>query len=291
MDILENVIHSGFIERELKFGELYRYLDKYKNNDAETLHVFDTKRNDRIQENHTIWVFWKQGMENAPNLVQKCYESVCRNKPQDFEIVLLNEKNLNDYINLPDYIWDKYDKGYITTTHLSDMIRLELLCTYGGCWIDATVFCSSMIPRYMLTGDMFVFQLPTVLSDPVVKLSSWWMASDRSNKLIYLTRQMIYEYWKQETDIRDYFLLHIIMSKLIDEDLKCKSIFARIPYFNSGNAHVLQRKLGAEYDEEEWRIIRDGSCIHKLTYKYKYLQGDIYNYYTALVTDRLQVSR
>lgn len=287
MDIFEKFIHRDFIERELEFSELYKYLDRYRSSVAEVFWDDGIKRNEDIKLNRTIWLFWKQGLENAPKLVEKCYESICRNKPVDFEIVLLSDKNLSEYIHLPDYILDKYEKGYITTTHLSDIIRLELLCMYGGCWIDATVFCSDTIPMYMLTGDMFVFKLPSVLNVSVVEMSSWWIFSDKENKLIHLTRQMLYEYWKQERDIRNYFLLHIIMSKLINENLDCRDIFQRIPYFNSGNAHVLQGKLEAEYAEEEWQIIRSISCVHKLTYKNKYLQGDIYNYYTALLADGL----
>lgn len=287
MDILEQFVHKDFIKQELEFSRLYKYLDRYSGIGAGIFRRSDAKKSGSIKENHTIWIYWKQGLEDAPRLVQKCYESVCIYSPQDFEVVFLTDRNLDQYIELPDYVWDKYEKGYFITAHLADMIRLELLCTYGGCWIDATVFCSGQIPWYMLTGSMFMFKLPSVLSDPVLKMSSWWIASDKSNKLIRLTRQMIYEYWKYETDTRNYFLLHIIMSKLIDEDSECRNIFERIPYLNSGNAHVLQGKLGMEYDEEAWGIIRSNSCVHKLTYKNKYLQGDIYNYYTALLADGL----
>lgn len=287
MDILQEFVHREFIQQELEFSELYRYLDRYGDAGTEGVQEASIERNGRIKLNRTIWLFWKQGLENAPELVKKCHDSVCRNVPDGFEIVLLSDQNLSKYIRLPDYIWDKYEKGYITTTHLSDMIRMELLCMYGGCWIDATVFCSGAMPMYMLTGEMFVFKLPSVLSVPVVKLSSWWMFSDSRNRLIHLTRQMLYEYWKQEVDMRNYFLLHIIMSKRIDEDPECRAIFQKIPYFNSGNAHVLQGKLGEKYAEEEWQIIKDASCIHKLTYKKKYLQGDICNYYTALLADGL----
>lgn len=287
MDILERFIHRDFIERELKFSEFYRYLDRYKRIETEVFQNADIERNESVKLNGTIWQFWDQGLEYAPELVKKCHESVCRNMPNGFEVVLLSKKTLSDYIHLPDYIWDKYEKGYISTTHLSDIIRLELLCTYGGCWVDATVFCSDRIPMYMLTGNMFVFKLPAVLSSSVVKMSNWWISSDKANKLIHLTRQMLYEYWKQEIDAGNYFLFHIIMSKLIDEDPDCGSVFQKMPYFNSGNAHVLQGKLGAQYDEEEWQVIRNASCVHKLTHKNKYLQGDIYNYYSALLTDKL----
>ncbi len=287
MDLLEKFIHGDFIKQELEFSGLYRYLDRYKDSCSNLYSETKPPKCSSIKPNHTIWIFWKQGMEKAFRLVQKCYESVCKNKPQDFEVILLTEQNLEQYINLPDYIWDKYEKGFLTTTHLSDLIRIELLCVYGGCWIDATVFCSDRIPMYMLAGDLFVFQLQSVLSDPTLKLSSWWIYADKDCRLIHLTRQMLFTYWKQETDIRNYFLLHIIISKIIDEDETCKNLFQKIPYFNSGNAHILQRKLGAEFDEAEWAIIKNASCVHKLTYKNKYLQGDIYNYYMALLSDDL----
>lgn len=275
MDILEKFVHREFIERELQFSEVYRYLDRYSGIEKRIMQR--TRRNENVKVDHTIWLFWKQGMEDAPQLVRKCYGSVCRNRLQDFDVVLLTEDTLDRYITLPSYIWDKYKKGYITTTHLSDIIRLELLCTYGGCWVDATVFCSDIIPEYMLTGEMFAFKLPSVLGETVLKLSSWWLASRQSNRLIHLTRQMLYEYWKQEVDMRNYFLLHIAMSKLIDEDSECRNIFLRIPYFNSGNAHVLQGKLGEQYDEEEWNIIKSISHIHKLTHKKRYIQVQLRN--------------
>lgn len=52
-------------------------------------------------------------------------------------------------------------------------------------------------------------------------------------------------------------------------------IFQKIPYFNSGDAHILQKKLGEAYDEKEWQIIRSAFGAQKLTYKNKYIQGDI----------------
>lgn len=286
-NMFHKFVHKDFIKRELELSVLYGYLDKYKAADIGAFLLNDAIRNENVKLNHTIWMYWKQGMENAPMLVRKCYESVRGNKPQDFELILLTDKTLSGYIELPDYIWDKYEKGYITTTHLSDIIRMELLYTYGGCWIDATVFCSGAIPEYMLKGNMFVFKLPAVVSDPVLKMSSWWISSAYSNRLVQMTRRMLYEYWKQETDMRNYFLLHIMMSKLVDEDRECKDIFQKIPYFNSGNAHVLQEKLGSEYTKDEWRIIKDISPVHKLTYKYRYLRGDLYNYYTVLMMDKL----
>lgn len=287
MEYLDKFVHKDYIEKELKYSELYHYLDRYMNKDIFVIE--DLKANKGVRQNGIIWIFWLQGMESAPKIVRKCYESVCRNKPDGLEVLLLTEKNLDEYIQLPDYIWQKYKEGYISVTHLSDIVRLELLCTYGGCWVDATVFCSGTIPEYMVKRDIFFFRA-TLMDRPVIKMSSWWVSADRHNRIIQAARKMIHAYWANEYDIQNYFLLHIVMSKIIDEDSACHAIFSSIPYFNNSTAHVLQRKLAIEYDEKEWEIIKDISPIHKLTYKKRYLKGDIYNFYMALMDGKLDIA-
>ena len=60
---------------------------------------------------HPIWIYWNKGIEQAPIIIQKCYESVCKHSNQ--KIILLNDQNLADYIRLPDYIEKKKDAGQI----------------------------------------------------------------------------------------------------------------------------------------------------------------------------------
>lgn len=280
----EQFIHRDYIRQECEFSAFYRYLDKYRR-----MELYDVERldgNSAVTMNKTIWVMWLQGMEKAPELVKKCYESIQRNKPDEFQVVLLTRQNISEYVKLPDYIWKKYRGGIISTTHLSDVIRVELLAAYGGCWIDATVFCGDKIPTYMLS-DMFLFKLESVLSNPVIKMSSWWLAANADNRIIHATRHMLHDYWKNEDRLGNYFLVHLIMSKLIDEDSACQAIFQGIPFFNSRNAHVLLGKLEMQYSDAEWQIIRKSSFIQKLSYKTRYIQGDGYNYYTALLEDKL----
>lgn len=93
----------------------------------------------------------------------------------------------------------------------------------GGCWIDATVFVGDRIPAYMLS-DMFMFKLESVLSNPVIKMSNWWMAANAENRIIHATRHMLYDYWRNEDRLGNYFLFHLIMSRLIDEDSAYQAI-------------------------------------------------------------------
>ena len=76
-----------------------------------------------MQKSNKVWVCWMQGMEQAPALVQRCYRSLQENI-KDKEIILLTEKNLGQYVKIPDFIMDKLHKGIITRTHFSDILRL-----------------------------------------------------------------------------------------------------------------------------------------------------------------------
>lgn len=90
-----------------------------------------------------VWIYWGQGVENAPDIVRLCVRSVMDNFTNDGRrVILLNDDNISDYVTFPDYIMEKYRKGIITRALFSDLLRLELLITHGGTWVDSTVFCS-----------------------------------------------------------------------------------------------------------------------------------------------------
>ena len=113
---------------------------KYKGFISEYQQKEDTKN---ILHEHVdiVWVCWFQGMEHAPKMVQYCFESLKSNL-RDKRIILITEDNYKEYVQFPTYILEKYEKGCFSKTHLSDLLRLELLIKYGGTWIDATVSVS-----------------------------------------------------------------------------------------------------------------------------------------------------
>lgn len=281
---LVGYIYGNSLKKEIEYQKVYKYLNKYKKGYSD--YTEGEAINSNVKINKTIWVCWLQGMASAPALVQKCFQSIQVNKPEEYEIVLLTKDNITEYIQLPNYIWKKYKLGAITNTHLSDIIRIELLHKYGGCWIDATVYCSGKIPRMYLDGNIFVFRW-SLLDQSVLQMSSWWMQAVKGEKIISDVRKMLFSYWKQEKDLKNYFLLHIIFSKIINEDSFNNATFRNIPYVCNSVPHILSRKLEFEYNETEWNEINKMSKIHKLTYKRHFLQGDIYNYYTALLYGNL----
>lgn len=241
-------------------------LKKYKSN----IYDFHEEKecNERgIENTRKVWVCWWQGIENAPPIVKKCYLSIKENI-KDREIVLITEENYRDYVCFPDFIQTKIDNGIISKTHMSDLLRLELLDQYGGTWIDATVLCTErQLPLYMLDSDLFLFQtLKPGRDGQSLWISSWFITSKRNNKILKLTKNLLYEYWKNNTEMVDYFLIHyffqLALERYPDEWAKV------VPYSNEA-PHILLLKLFEKYDENMCRAIFAQTPFHKLSYKFK----------------------
>lgn len=108
-----------------------------------------------------IWVFWYQGEEQMPPLVRLCIESIKRNscgRP----VYLLDKNNLSDYVNIPDYIYEKLKKGIIKMACFSDIVRLSLLAEHGGHWLDATVFVNKPLREESLNPYFESIKMPAL---------------------------------------------------------------------------------------------------------------------------------
>ncbi len=250
------------------YNRIYKRLKKknsklIKNFKEQNADAFDRKK---MNYNPVIWTIWMQGMDAAPPVVQKCYESMKRNII-DREIIVITEENYKNYVNLPNYILDKYQKGIISKTHFADILRIELLATYGGTWLDGTVYCSSYPKhKYMLDSELFAFQMMKPgLDGHTQSISSWMMSAYSNHPIILLTRELLYNYWKTYNYAIDYFIFHDFFEMSIgaypDEWKKV------IPFSNS-TPQILLLRLFDKYNEEIWNALKEQTSFHKLSFKF-----------------------
>lgn len=217
------------------------------------------------EHSNKVWVSWMQGMDKAPALVQRCYRSLQENL-RDREIIVITDENVEEYVSFPKHIIEKYKRGIITRTHFSDLLRIELLCKYGGTWIDSTVFCSgSNIPSYMLDSELFMFQkLKPGADGSVQRISSWFMTAHSNNKILLAVKDLLYEYWKTHSDLIDYFLIHHfvgIVSEYYKED------WNKMVQYPNSMPHILLLMLFEPFNQEKWDAVTSVCPFHKLAYK------------------------
>lgn len=224
-------------------------------------------------KSNIIWFCWLQGYNNAPNLVKACYNSIKKSMPEK-EIIFLTEDNISEYVDFSDYINYKYKKGIIGKAHYSDLVRISVLCKYGGTWIDSTVLCtSSEFADYITNLPLFAFkqiELNNKDIHPIVA-SNWLISSESNNEICLLTQKLLFEYWKKYNYALDYFIFHFFFSMACE---KYFEIWKNVPTFNNINPHILQFELNNDYNKKRWKQITNLSGFHKLNHHNKYVEKD-----------------
>ena len=218
--------------------------------------------------NKIIWFCWFQGLEQAPDIVYACYNSIKRNIP-DREIKIINNENWKKHVVLPDYIVKKWEKGKIPAALFSDLLRLELLIKYGGTWIDSTVLCtgfnSSNVQEFKeyLNADLFLFQYTKQGSIPV-SISNWFITACSNNEVLIMLRDMLYAYWKDYDCTLDYYIFHLFFSMLSKE---FPEKILGMPYGQSMDSLALLHHWGEKFDQKKWDRHVANVSFHKLAYR------------------------
>lgn len=214
----------------------------------------------------TLWICWMQGENQAPEIVKRCLESVRKQFP-DKKIVIIDEKNVFDYISMPDYILDKWKRGIIGPAHLSDLIRLQILIQYGGCWIDATVLCTDRgLMDQIQKEPLFMFSFYYFGFHPeVMELNNWFIYSCTNNNILCLIQKMMYEYWKDYDRAVDYFVFHLMTSIVVDY---YEEEYRQMPVVSQVDSHILATYIFDKYSESKYEILKDSIGFHKLSTRF-----------------------
>lgn len=68
---------------------------------------FEIKPKQNLDGKKIIWQYWGQDIDaNLPDMVKLCFASVERFK-DDYVVIRLTDKTIRDYIELPEFIWQK----------------------------------------------------------------------------------------------------------------------------------------------------------------------------------------
>lgn len=263
-------------------------LDKYG-------YTIKTNRKEELQGNlnnieNVIWTFWWQGESMAPEMIKQCIASMKQNS-NGHEVIVISEANYMQYIQVPDYISDKVKRGIITYTHLSDIIRMLLLKTYGGLWLDATIFVTDKIPDSYFNYNYFTAKLPRQKISCISEFR--WSGNVMGGKKQYCFFSYMCDffaaYWKQEEKLIDYFLIDYATEIALQNMDNFREDFERLDY-NNVSMYDIGRIANEECVQEHLKEIMDATIFHKLQRRDKYLvetHNHKLTYYGALLKKEL----
>lgn len=249
---------------------------------------FKSSRSSNLPHEHpkVIWWCWLQGIENAPSIVRACYNSLVQGelfRVHGYTVCVIDAQNWKEYIELPAYIVEKWEKGRIPAAMFSDLLRVELLIKYGGTWIDSTVLCTgygTQKAQNYLAADLFVFQYTKPGSVPV-SISNWFISACQNNEVLMVLRKMLYAYWKDYDCVLDYYIFHLFFAMISKE---FPEQMAAMPYAQSQNSLVLLHHWGERFEQRKWDKLTDQVCFHKLAFRTKdSVKATRENYYNYIL--------
>lgn len=213
-----------------------------------------------------IWIYWEQGIDNAPTVVSRCVNSWIKQNPS-WDVIVLSKSTLPHRIDVS--VYDSYFSN-LCSAHQSDIIRLQLLKEFGGVWVDATTFCNYPLDEWIepfTRAGVFFFQNPA----PDRLISNWFIISEKGNPLLTKMLQELVTFWEQFNfskpnrfqiwlsrlfnrvltgkrfaykiwismipskmlGIYPYFIFHYLFEQLVRENRDIKSRFQQIPFYSA----------------------------------------------------------
>lgn len=258
----------------------------------EKLEYFELKAKKDFSHQKIIWQYWGQGTQpdQLPTLVKLCFASVDKFK-QDYQVIRLDEQSVREYLDLPDFVWEKKKNPQFKPAFFADLIRLALLDVYGGVWIDATVLLTGPLEQELLEQDFFMFHRSKDAPNQAfwenfngdyfgwhdqhyVNVLNSFIIGKKQNKLIHICLDIMLNYWKTQSNIPHYFIFQIMFNELIENFINIKPMLIK----DDTVVHLLQVKQNQEFSLKDFKEITLKSHIHKLNYITSFIDGSYYDY-------------
>ena len=241
--------------------------------DAAPVH-YDFAPKHSFPNGRIIWQYWAQGYNEVPDVVRKCLDSVDR-FASDYTIIRLSDSNLSEYLDVPEFIQAK--RAQMSVAHFSDLLRLMLLKTYGGVWMDATIMLTGPIPEEYARQDFFVFRRDPNEPDYKywrnvyayyfgwskgfrVNMLNSFIVAKKGERTISDMSDLLVHWWLEHNNVPDYFFFQILFD-VYGCPNDCLMVSDTRPHYlqqsiNDPNFRILDRET-----------IERTIPIHKLTYK------------------------
>ena len=217
---------------------------------------------------------WYQGEEQMPLLVKAAYRSI-KAHAGEHPVILLTKDNIRQIVSKSD-IWDNdifdyLNQGKITMTHFSDLCRTALLYSFGGIWIDATIFMQWDVDRIAEGVPLATGRRERAKDSFNVCFNKWtsfFIGCEKGNPLLGFIYELLHEHLKREGRFMEYLI----------EDYAFMTAYNHLPYVREMADNVplmpnrlkeLEVKRNKEYEATYYEEVCKNVPFTKMTYKHK----------------------
>lgn len=255
----------------LKSPRLESYI--YKRN-KENIIFFKQVQNDRVNKSdihlrpyyphsipNVVWIYWAQGEDQAPLVVQKCIES-WKVKNPSWQIIVLNENTIDEYVKIPK-MSSKHPIRY-----KANLLRLMLLKEYGGVWADATTFAHRPLNEWLpllANSGIFMFNNPSKDRD----IENWFIAAEKNNPLINEWEYQLRKYYlAHQNEHPAYFLAFYIYQWMLTNNTHLKALHRSSSSLTAGQCFIMKSVINDHTNLNTLlALIESGLPVSKLDWR------------------------
>ena len=222
-------------------------------------------------EKDTFFYFWWDGFDCLPDLCRKCYESL-NNHANGHKVIFLDKFNINKYIDIPNFIIDKFEKKCFSITLFSDIIRLILLSTYDCIWVDSTMYFINSIPKNAFNANFISCNSKYILKDinnATVIVNRHYPVYFFISKNGYIFKDvlnLLLKYWYKYDTAIDYFQTNFCFDYVTSFNKKYKEFIEKMDEFCPRVEWLLNNKYKTYNQDVLVEILKD-TFMFKLNWK------------------------
>ena len=223
--------------------------------------------------NKIIWLCWWQGENALEGIAKICVNSIKENAG-DCNVIFITKDNYAKYVEIPEFVIKKKDRGIISLTQFSDILRINLLNKHGGIWIDATVLITNTLPQSYFDYVFYSFKNKAV-SNVFISNCRWashFMGGEKGHVLFDFVSKLFYEYWEKEVVLIDYILIDYLIDIGYEHSDQIRKAIDDVP-FNNPSKDEMAKILNECFDPAEYGMLSKNTSLFKLSRKMNYIEN------------------
>lgn len=229
----------------------------------------------------TVWTCWWQGKSQMPPIVKACVKRMNEVfQKESIKCVVITKDNLSDYIEIPKYVTDKFNKKQIGFAHFADIIRWGLIARYGGIWLDACTFLCNDDPKVYINYSRKYFHTQKFSSPEVCPhepcMGKWcngYFMGQPNNLIAEYTYAGLLQYWKTQSAPFDYIFLDYIIRNGYREIPEFTEIIDTVSV-NSEEFYDFRWKINETFSSAQYSKIMKKSDFYNISYKLRLNERD-----------------
>lgn len=201
-----------------------------------------------------VWIFWWQGSNNMPPIVNSCYQRAILLNP-DKKICLLTKDNIDEYLEINPKIKMMVENKTISITFFSDYLRMGLLAKYGGIWLDATVYLTRSL-NPLFSGKLYTNKQSResqVAKDNIISEAQWsgfYIGSGNKDCILFSFLHEAMEYLIVQCKYNPYYFTIDLLIRIAYANLpQVKKEIDSLP-ISSPDIHIMASLWNNEFNQK-----------------------------------------